>query len=232
MALVNDIIRIARAQLGIKESPAGSNKCKYTQDYGVVTAWCVIFIWWCFRQAGMSALLYDGKKVCSCSVLRKWAQTKGQWISSGYRPGDLLMYNFSGGKSPQHIGICVAVSGKTITAIEGNTGIGNEANGGQVQQRTRSINLIVGAVRPRYTTDLPSGGDTVNIKLPVLKRGARRNEVKALQQLLNAEGASLNIDGSFGPATDAALRKYQKSKGLAVDGSCGQKTWTKILKVV
>ena len=42
--------------------------------------------------------------------------------------------------------------------------------------------------------------------------------------------AGLVVDGSFGPATDKALRDYQKSRGLVVDGSCGEKTWARIIK--
>ena len=37
-----------------------------------------------------------------------------------------------------------------MIAIEGNTGAGNDANGGQVQRRTRSSSVIKGAVRPAY----------------------------------------------------------------------------------
>lgn len=38
-------------------------------------------------------------------------------------------------------------------AIEGNTGAGNDANGGQEQRRPRSNNLIKGAVRPAYDAE-------------------------------------------------------------------------------
>jgi predicted dehydrogenase len=42
---------------------------------------------------------------------------------------------------------------------------------------------------------------------------------------------SSGVDGSFGGATDKALRVYQKDKGLAVDGSCGPATWNSLLGV-
>lgn len=38
------------------------------------------------------------------------------------------------------------------------------------------------------------------------------------------------IDNKFGPKTEAALRSYQKSKGLAVDAVAGKNTWTSLLK--
>jgi hypothetical protein len=45
---------------------------------------------------------------------------------------------------------------------------------------------------------------------PTLKRGADGQAVRELQALLNAHGASLVVDGDFGPATDKALRAFQR----------------------
>ena len=42
-------------------------------------------------------------------------------------------------------------------------------------------------------------------------------------------GSNNPIDGSFGSKTDAAVRAYQKSKGLTVDGIVGAKTWGSLL---
>lgn len=52
-----------------------------------------------------------------------------------------------------------------------------------------------------------------------LRRGCRGNDVKYLQYILGVK-----MDGSFGSATEAALKKKQKSLGLTVDGSCGPAT--------
>ena len=70
---------------------------------------------------------------------------------------------------------------------------------------------------------------TVSINLPILKRGSRGEAVRSLQTLLNAKGASLEVDGSFGPATDKALREFQESRDLDIDGSCGAETWMALL---
>ncbi|KNX36832.1 peptidoglycan-binding domain-containing protein [Luteipulveratus halotolerans] len=40
--------------------------------------------------------------------------------------------------------------------------------------------------------------------------------------------ANLAIDGSFGPATEAATVKYQRSQGILVDGSVGPQTWGRL----
>lgn len=72
------------------------------------------------------------------------------------------------------------------------------------------------------------------VDVRVLKKGAKGEDVKALQTLLIGYGfdcGSSGADGSFGGATDKALRAYQKDRGLSVDGSCGKKTWSKLLGV-
>lgn len=69
----------------------------------------------------------------------------------------------------------------------------------------------------------------VNISLPVLKKGAKGETVRALQALLVGYGAKITLDGDFGPATDGALRSYQKTKALGVDGIAGAATWGSLL---
>lgn len=74
---------------------------------------------------------------------------------------------------------------------------------------------------------------TVNIELKVLKKGNKNNQVKTLQRILYAMGYDLGdnpVDGDFGKKTDAAIRKFQESNKLEVDGIVGEKTWAKLLK--
>lgn len=55
-----------------------------------------------------------------------------------------------------------------------------------------------------------------------LSYGDKGSNVSRLQQFLNWYGSyGLAVDGSFGPATLAAVKKYQKSAGLTVDGYFG-----------
>lgn len=57
----------------------------------------------------------------------------------------------------------------------------------------------------------------------VLKLGSRGNEVKALQEKLN-----LKADGIFGPLTEEAVKDFQRSNGLEVDGIAGANTLSKL----
>lgn len=63
-----------------------------------------------------------------------------------------------------------------------------------------------------------------NLGSRVLKRGAKGADVGELQRLLNKRGAKLAVDNDFGPATQAAVRTFQKSRRLGVDGEAGPKT--------
>ena len=62
---------------------------------------------------------------------------------------------------------------------------------------------------------------------PTLRLGSRGPAVAELQRRLNSKGATprLDVDGIFGPVTSAAVRGFQRSRGLTVDGIVGPKTW-------
>ena len=78
-------------------------------------------------------------------------------------------------------------------------------------------------------------GDNV---MPILKKGAKGEAVRALQEMLNAWYAEyipghherelafmpLNKDGNFGAKTVAAVAAFQEASGLEVDGIAGEQT--------
>lgn len=236
-----DILKIAKGELGVKESPAGSNKVKYNTAYygrevsGSAYPWCCVFVWWLFQKVNAKELFYNGGKTASCTTLMKFAKANGLWVTSGYKPGDLILYDFDKDKSDaEHVGICEEATKTNVTVIEGNTSLTNQDNGGSVMRRTRPIGNVIGAYRPRYKAaakaTVTKKVETIDAKLPVLKKGASGVSVKALQILLNGYGYNCGtVDGDFGTKTDTALRAYQKAKGLGVDGSCGPKSWCSLL---
>ena len=74
--------------------------------------------------------------------------------------------------------------------------------------------------------------EVCKVEVKVLRNGAKGQPVKALQTLLIGYGyscGSSGADSSFGPATEKAVKAYQKAKGLSVDGVCGPATWSKLL---
>jgi N-acetyl-anhydromuramyl-L-alanine amidase AmpD len=87
-------------------------------------------------------------------------------------------------------------------------------------QSSRSLTAD-GVVGARTWTALLSAGTK-----PVLKRGSSGADVERLQRSLTAAlGRTVGIDGAFGPNTETAVRDYQSSRGLAVDGIAGSGTW-------
>ena len=155
MPTANDILEIARSQIGTRESPANSDNVKYnTVYYGREVSgkypWCAVFVWWVFREAGAPELYYGGGETAYCPTLMSFH--KKQAVTD-YRPGDIAFFNFSGKSSAGHVGICESWDGTYITTIDGNTGSASEDNGGAVLRRRRHKKFIVGAYRPEYQED-------------------------------------------------------------------------------
>ena len=89
------VLAVARGELGNTESPAGSNRTKYGKWFGLDgNPWCMMFVMWCFSQAGALGLL--PKRTASCGDLMRAAKAAGCWVTEDYRPGDVVIYDFSG----------------------------------------------------------------------------------------------------------------------------------------
>jgi polysaccharide deacetylase family sporulation protein PdaB len=62
----------------------------------------------------------------------------------------------------------------------------------------------------------------------LLKIGSSGSSVRTLQQALTKKGYSLSADGVFGPMTQSAVKSYQSSQGITVDGIVGSVTWGRL----
>lgn len=146
-----DVALLAATQVGISENPPSSNNVRYNTWYygrevsGSSYPWCMVFVQWVFAQLGVAL----PQRTASCGALMRAAQMSGQWVTEDYRPGDVVIYDFPGGAATDHCGIVESVTDSGVVAIEGNTGSGSDADGGQVQRRSRAWSVIVGAVRAK-----------------------------------------------------------------------------------
>jgi hypothetical protein len=172
--------------------------------------------------------------------------TPGDWIYFDF-PDD-------GVNRISHVGLCIKNNGDgTIQVIEGNTSgtaKGDQRNGGMCVEKTRAyvknnkkklINAVVGWGRPVYAGEenLPLLSKVGSSDIPAapakptkpaapaapkefvdLKLGSKGQKVKVVQSALK-----LKDDGEFGPATEKAVKAYQKSKGLPETGIVDQKTF-------
>jgi peptidoglycan hydrolase-like protein with peptidoglycan-binding domain len=78
------------------------------------------------------------------------------------------------------------------------------------------------AATPAALSRVEQGQDTV-------RRGESGAEVSAVQELLNAKGSKLDVDGQLGPKTEAAIRSFQGKHGLVADGVVGPHTLQALL---
>lgn len=239
--LRNKVVATARGYVGCKESNGSHKKIidrynshkplargyavKYTDE------WCATFVSAVAIECGLTDIM---PTECSCSKMTELYKAKGCWRENDAHipsPGDIVMYDWqdkgSGDNAgnPDHVGIVAGVSGAVMTIIEGNK---NEA----VAYRSMNVNgkYIRGYCLPAYSKKATVSAKKTTVTLQVLEKGSVGDSVKALQTLLNGYGFNCgSVDGSFGPATLSAVKAYQKSMKLTVDGSVGPKTWGSLL---
>lgn len=154
MGTLRELLTIADKQIGIKESPPNSNKVRYNTWYygrevsGKAYPWCMVFCQWVFDQAKVKVPI----RTASCTQMLQAAKQKNCFVNNQHlKPGDLVLFDFDkSGNTSEHCGIVRTVNGSIITTIEGNTGVGNDADGGMVMVRDRNRSLIIGAFRPIF----------------------------------------------------------------------------------
>lgn len=74
--------------------------------------------------------------------------------------------------------------------------------------------------------------ETCSVKLPLLKRGATGEAVRAAQQLLVLRGFQLprwGVDGDFGSETEAAVLDFQQAGKLTADKKIGPESWAALI---
>lgn len=239
MTTAASVLKIAASQIGYIEKPAGSNRTKYGSWYGLDrNPWCAMFVSWVMHQAGYPLAIQTAKGFAWTPAGVQYAKANKRWIdSASLKPGDLIFFNFDNDAGPEHVGFVEKVLGPgSYITIEGNTGHGSDANGGEVQRRARKGAIVLGGLRPSFSASKPPAQKPTpasdGFRHPTLRKGHNagrpHSEVKHLQALLHRHGAVIVMDGVFGPATEKALRAEQKHQGLLVDGICGPRSWAEL----
>lgn len=257
------LVAIAEAEIGYHEKASNanldsktansgkSNYTKYSRDLhkagyynGIKQGfdWCDQFVDWCFYQLCGSKDKAEylecqtGKYGAGCGFSMKYFKAAGR-LDKTPKVGDQIFFKYTNDDSTaDHTGIVVRVTDKLIETIEGNSG-------SEVKRKVYQLNdkTIIGYGHPRYDAEpkktVIKEVKTVDISMPVLRKGSSGGAVKTLQRLLrqleyvNADGKTrITVDGSFGSNTEAAVKRYQKNRGAKnPDGIVGKWTWNKLL---
>jgi uncharacterized protein (TIGR02594 family) len=133
-------LAVAQAEIGVAESPPGSNNSPRIATYRTATQgaysgapWCAYFVSWCARQAG-APIGEQGQGYGAVEQVAAWAQRTGRLVHDP-QPGDFILF---GGR---HIGIVESVgAGGRLTTVEGNSS-------DQVARRTHDVSEATGFVR-------------------------------------------------------------------------------------
>ena len=240
MTTAKDVLKAARSQIGVTESPANSNKTKYGKAYGWNGVfWCAIFVWWCFFKAKAESII--AKSASAAGIQDETVSGKGgRWIMKKnrsadtrrnalkkIRPGDIASFDFGAMDAIRdHTGLVYKVSGQYVICIEGNTSKkGSQSNGGMVCEQRRLITSICAVVRPAYTPgtypcEFPKG--------KVSRTSGSAANVQCWQEFLFWYGyTEIDIDGEFGNQSEKLTKKFQTDNGLQVTGVCDKVTLAK-----
>ena len=138
---------------------------------------------------------------------------------------------FKNSAGPSHIGIVYDFDNKYVYTVEGNAG--NHCWYVVKNKYSLKNERILGYGYPLYDSEpVPPtpgpGGDDMKfneLKELYYRKGNvfKGDAVEVVQSVVNT-----NIDGSFGPKTDTAVKSFQKANGITVDGIVGPQTWEAI----
>lgn len=130
------VLKTAQSFLGCKESNGTHRKIidTYNHHQPLARGYKVQYTdEWCATTVSTVHILCGTTDIspteCSCSAMIRLYQQMGRWVEDDAyvpKPGDTLFYAWSDNgvgdctKAPNHVGIVVSVTGKTIKVIEGN----------------------------------------------------------------------------------------------------------------
>ena len=255
---VAGVLARARSQLGVSESPSGSNKVLYSDWYGLRGPWCAMFVSWVFFHEGLPLPATEPRGFAYTPSGVAWFKQQGRWHTSRPQPGDLVFFDFPGDNVNRvsHVGIVEQVlADGSIHALEGNTDERGGRTGGKVMRRARRVG-IVGYGRPAWPAAPPPDAGPATpatqhhvgtddgfkervMALPVLKNGDTGHHVRILQSLMIAHGAIPAgvkiedwVDGEFGDTTERELKAWQgRTEKLPPTGVCDGAVWAWLVGV-
>lgn len=155
-----DVIALASKYADAHYKEAPNNDTIFGKWYGRNNVpWCAIFVSYVFNKTGAGKLVAasDPKGFASCTSGLLWFAKHKRIVKPRVaKAGDLVFLNFSGGKTPEHIGIVISndVKNKVLHTVEGNTvnpnGSNIQANGDGVYYKVRPYKYVVAVANPHW----------------------------------------------------------------------------------
>lgn len=169
-----------------------------------------------------------GRGIAQWSVNERWA-TLVKWANStGRDPWSLSLQldfiwrelNGTEATAMRHLKASTTIDGATLAFSRYYERCGTCHNDRRIAYARQVDNAYAGNPTPPPATET---------SFPTLRQGATGAAVTTLQYALRAKGYGITADGVFGAGTLNAVKAYQRSAGLVVDGIVGTNTWTKVL---
>ena len=153
--------------------------------------WCCIFVSWCLDQAGVECNGFP-----SYNTDLAIANSAGALLPNVHdaEPGDIVIFNWDGNSSTDHVGFIEANCGSWIQTIEGNVS-------NSVQRVTRDWSCVSHVIRPNYDGSITGDSDIRYMQASV-------NTQLRLRGV--PETKYLATDGSYGPHTAITLVKLMQ----------------------
>ena len=117
--------------------------------FGMTADWCCMFVWYCFKQAGLKSKFYNGGKTASVDTAYSWAKGNLTKVKYGNeKAGDLIFFDWNSNNSPDHIGLIQ----KKGYSIEGNSGNNDYTKSKVINRKISDVSSYIFAIyRPKYT---------------------------------------------------------------------------------
>ncbi|MCP2256183.1 Membrane proteins related to metalloendopeptidases [Prauserella aidingensis] len=174
-------------------------------------------------HAGQDVTNSTGTAVYAAATGRAWSV--GWGVLSGRTGRGIIMSHGNGVYTYYgHLSRFRVSEGAWVTAGEwiGDMGTTGNVTGPHLHFETHTGGLhgIVNPVSFMRARGVDLGGGWSSID-----PGADGEVVKTIQYLMRYRGTNLVIDGDYGPISVSAVKSFQSSQGLYVDGQVGPKTW-------
>lgn len=173
---------------------------------------------WAFKQLG--SYMYHGSntmwnKYCTAQgELKKGKRTDGEAL----KPGTAVFTRNKETGIRGHVGLYTG-NGEVIEAQSSYAGV--------VKSKVTNSKWVEWGELKHvdYAIGTPTDLGNAEQKTRLIRYGCKGDDVKELQKMLNDAGYSVGeADGAFGKNTLSAVRNFQGSRGLKVDGIVGEQT--------